>query len=174
MPYLIFYMCAGPALRDSTLNMEGLNTLATSFSNSATELNKLSLALLGGSLLLVLSTDYISHISKKAKLFYLLLIPAWAFLVISIVYGNIVGRQFPAYQFTPVPELKDSICESMNDNYSLQLDLFDYSIYCFSLWLVCYLVWWIFFSQVNRQNGTTKTTVTTCVTKTETEKTETT
>jgi hypothetical protein len=111
-----------------------------------------SLSLLGATLLAVLSSSYIKPLGKWSKLIYLLFIPGWVFLALSIKCNDTITRRGIAATIDPnrIP----SIVDKMNDEFALQLKDFNIALYLFGLWLLLFLLWWIskdFFIKPNKQ-----------------------
>jgi hypothetical protein len=125
-----------------------LDSLITSFCQYSKELNGSALSILGASILLILSTNYVSPPTPRARLIYLLFIPAWICLSASIYYHNIIMRSGAAYSFAKDKARKLNIILSINEDYAMQLDLFQWGIFCMALWLASYLLWWIFIANL--------------------------
>ena len=134
-------------------SFQRFDTLVKSFTENSTDLNKQALSVLGGSILLILSTNYIKPPVRKARLIYLLFIPAWTFLTFTLYFNNIIMRQNAAYFFSMNKEDKLGICSDINDVYANQLLAFQSSIVILAMWLTAYLIWWIFYSDNNLNPG---------------------
>jgi hypothetical protein len=102
-----------------------------------------AIAVLGGSIALVVGTSHSSPHSTQGRLFYLLFIPGWMALLSSLYYSDLISRNYLAAQFVGKSGLEE-ISRRMHDNYVNQNFWFKMSIYCISLWMSLYLVWWIF------------------------------
>jgi len=127
--------------------IERFNLLVNSFQENSKDLTKLSLSILAGSLLLILSTDYVKPPRQKARYMYFLFFPAWIFISISIFFGNQITRRVPAYRFTHEDGAKKLDCFKIGEAFDWQLTCFQWAIVFFSIWLMLYLVWWIFYSR---------------------------
>jgi hypothetical protein len=130
-----------------TCDIYRFNALVDSFQENSKELTTLSLSILAGSLLLILSTDYVRPPRKKARYMYFLFFPAWVFISISVFFGNQITRRVPAYRFAHQDGDKKLYCFKVGEAFDWQLTCFQLSIACFSIWLMFYLVWWIFYSR---------------------------
>jgi hypothetical protein len=105
-------------------------------------INTWSLSIIGGTILAILSTSYVKPMQRWGRLIYLLFIPGWVFLLLSIQNNSkITGRGIMA---TLMPEKIPSIVEKMNDEFANQIYDFKVAIILFSIWLILYLIWWIF------------------------------
>lgn len=100
------------------------------------------LSLLGATVLAILSSSYIKPLGKWSKLIYLLFIPGWLFLGLSIKYNDSIVRRGIAATIDQnrIP----SIVNKMNDEFIFQLKDFKIALYFFALWLLLFLLWWIF------------------------------
>lgn len=101
-----------------------------------------SLSIVGASLVTIFSTSFIKMDNKCWRLIYLLFIPGWACLILSIKNGEIIVRR--GIMAAVNPQQIDSIANSMNDNFLCQLSYFNYGLICFVIWLIIFLFWWIF------------------------------
>jgi carbon starvation protein CstA len=124
------------------------DVLLKSFGDNSKELSSTALLILGGSILLILSTDYISPPSRKARFMYLLFIPAWYCLCVTIYYNNRITRSDAAYLYTSNKETKTTILENVNQFYISQLTHFQLGVFLLALWLVLYLFWWIMYAEL--------------------------
>jgi hypothetical protein len=103
-----------------------------------------ALSIIGGSIATILGTSYLSPQIKRFRMVYLLFIPGWALLSISIYYGDLVSRRYIAAGFVAPEQLSD-IVRAMNADYEMQQWTLFAAIVVFIIWLISYLVWWIFF-----------------------------
>jgi hypothetical protein len=103
-----------------------------------------ALAILGGSILILVSTSYIRPADKKIRLIYLLFIPGWFFLAYSMYFGDSISRQYIAAVFTPDEQTLLTIGSNINREFARQLNNFGLGITVFVVWLAVYLCWWIF------------------------------
>lgn len=102
-----------------------------------------ALALFGGTVATIVGTSHISPKTPTSRCIYLLFIPSWFLLSLSIWFGDLVSRNHLAALF--VSEVaKKEILQEMNTNYYYQQQTLLIGIICLSIWLVLYLVWWIY------------------------------
>jgi hypothetical protein len=102
------------------------------------------LAIIGGSILIIVSTSYIRPVDKKIRLIYLLFIPGWSFLTISLYYGDKINRRKIAAALVGDEGILKNIGYEINKEFSSQLLYFNIGISIFIVWLIIYLIWWIF------------------------------
>jgi len=103
-----------------------------------------ALSIIGGTIATILGTSYMSPQMKSFRMIYLLFIPGWALLSISIYYGDLVSRRYIAAGFVANEQLRD-ILRAMNTDYEMQQWTLFAAIVVLTIWLISYLVWWIFF-----------------------------
>ena len=103
-----------------------------------------SLALIGGSILTIISTSYHKPESTKAKLFYFLFFPAWFFLFYSVYCGNQISRRVIAASYANNDSVLDAINATINNNYKHQMNYFQIGLAFLALWLLAYFIWWLF------------------------------
>lgn len=115
--------------------------------DSANSIITWSLSLLGGSLLAVLSTSYIRPVKGRAKFFYLLLVPGWVLIMLSVKNGNDTIQS--GIMGALNPNLFMQVVQAMNQTYSDQLKYFYWALLFFGAWLLCYLIWWLFQDSTN-------------------------
>jgi hypothetical protein len=120
--------------------IEGLKAIAQESKTLVTW----SLSIIGGSLLAVLSTSYFKPESVKVKLIYLLFIPGWLCLGISIYYSDEISRRLLAALFSGKAEIISNIGEKINIAFTNQLNFFGWAQVFFGVWLLTYLLWWTF------------------------------
>jgi hypothetical protein len=119
----------------------------------AQTLNQWALLVIGGSLVVIVSTSYYRPPALKQRLIYLLFVPAWIMLAISIMQGNIVQRSYLAYLFAnPASELypqrTQEILERINRAAGRQIVTLEWALVVLGLWLLFYLSWWILHERV--------------------------
>jgi hypothetical protein len=101
-----------------------------------------SLSLIGGSILAILSTEYSKPLGKWAKLIYLLFLPGWIFLGLTINAGDTISRR--GVMAAIAPDRIPLIFEKMNQEFIRQIGFFHTGLFFLGLWLFLYLIWWIF------------------------------
>lgn len=120
--------------------LEGIKSIV----DESNVLSGWALAILGGTILILVSTSYIRPTAKRIRLVYLLFIPGWFFLAYSMYYGDSISRQYIAAVFTSNEEILMTIGFNINAEFARQLNNFSFGIMTFIIWLVTYLCWWIF------------------------------
>jgi hypothetical protein len=113
-----------------------------------------ALTILAASIVAIVSTSYLRPGSWKARLIYLLFIPGWVCLWFSLHSGNDTSRGYRAAAFAQARPRLLEVGGGMNHDFSKQLRYFEVSIAFFSLWLLGFIVWWVFF----QKPGTKQTT----------------
>ena len=74
---------------------------------------------------------------------YLLFLPGWFFLGVSVFYGEKVSRRFAASAFTDDEATLLEIGNRMNIEYGRQRLFFQLALLTFGVWLVAMLLWWV-------------------------------
>lgn len=116
-----------------------------SIENGSNKIISWSLSIVGGTLLVILSENYIKPDYQLYKLAYLLFGVGWILIGISIYNGrNITNSKMAAVLFDQKEENLKKILKNVNRYYSRQLCFFYWSLSVFGLWLILYLMWWIF------------------------------
>lgn len=111
--------------------------------NSSAQLTAWALAIAGGTALAIVSTSYRRPTQVFWRLPYLLFIPGWAALAVSLYWGNVLVGHFLA-SLMVAPELLREIAEKINIAYACQREYLLYSLIFFGAWLLFYLLTWIF------------------------------
>lgn len=83
----------------------------------------------------------------KVRYLYLLFIPGWLCLGVSIYYGEMVVRRFIAAAFAEKSELLRDIAKLMNGEFAQQRLYLQLALLAVGCWLISPLVRWVF-SQV--------------------------
>jgi hypothetical protein len=116
-----------------------------SVSEGSSKIITWSLSVLGGSILIIIGDSYIHPVTTPYKFIYLLFPIAWILLAISINSGiNISRRSMAADFYSDNNEMLERIFIESNTDLKRQLDYFKSSLIIFSLWLLCFLLWWLF------------------------------
>lgn len=118
--------------------MEAISLIA----DNAKTLTEWALAILGGSIITILSASYLRPRSMLARLTYLLFLPSWIFIGLSMHHGSKIPLRVVAAKISPNLEIE--IASKINSDFSLQQNYLSYSLCLLMLWLVLYLLWWIF------------------------------
>jgi hypothetical protein len=102
------------------------------------------LSIVGGSILVIISGDYVRPVSRKMRLFYLLFIPGWFFLGWAVKSGVNVANQGIMSVLMQKDEAKMiEIMAIMGDSYSKQLFFFNIGLIFFGIWVLVFLIAWI-------------------------------
>jgi len=133
-------------MENSEINIE----IFRAFVASSDTLITWSLSLFGGSFVCLVSTDYSKPAQKKWKFIYLIFVPAWIFLTLSIYWGHEVRLEGLTAEM-PV-ESMFNIFARINDAYSSQLNNFYVGLIFFGLWLISYFFWWLFENNKSKSN----------------------
>ncbi len=108
-----------------------------------------SLSIFGGSLLAILSNEYVKPLGKRSKLIYFLFIPGWFLLAQSIRCGDLIMRSSIMSSINPNNSV--TAIKTMNDHFESQISYFNYAITIFGIWLALFLLWWIFQDYVTKK-----------------------
>lgn len=101
------------------------------------------LTLMGASILAIVSTSYLRPLSRKFRNVYLLFIPGWMLVAVSVYFGNKVSRRHTAATFAQNRRRLLEIGSLMNQDFDWQLSLFNWGLIVFAIWLLIYLIWWV-------------------------------
>jgi hypothetical protein len=118
----------------------------------AQSLSQWGLLIIGGSLVVVVSTSYRRPQNPKVRAAYLLFIPMWCCLAVSVYQGINVQRSYVAYLVasraaTPNQQTINSIAESITNATRYQILSLEIALLFGALWLLIYIVWWIYSKQ---------------------------
>lgn len=102
-----------------------------------------ALAIAAGSVAAIVSTSYVRPQSRKARSIYLLFLPGWILLGVSIYFGNSITRNILAAQFVNESRIPE-IAAEVNSSFIMQQSALGWALTVFSAWLLLYLAWWIF------------------------------
>ena len=128
---------ADPASNQNSLR-EGLSAM----SGGASLIMGWALAIFGATAVGLIGGKYL-HPTGAFRFIYLLFLPGWLFLAISIFYGEKVTRRLTAGVFAKNNELLVDIGEAMNAEYDKQRWYFQLSLLTLGAWLVCLLILWV-------------------------------
>jgi hypothetical protein len=113
----------------------------------SSQLTTWALSVLAGSIATIISTSYIRPKDIRYRLSYLLFIPGWACLSISIYLGEQITRKYLAYIMVK-SEYIQKIASGINDVFSQQRLYFLTSLVFFGCWLLIFLLQWVFLSVI--------------------------
>lgn len=103
------------------------------------------LSIIGGSILVVIGSDYVRPISKKIRLIYLLFIPGWFCLGYSIKMGvNVANQKIIADLMRQNETELFEIVANMGTEYTHQLYYFNLGLLFFGIWILAFLLFWIY------------------------------
>ena len=110
---------------------------------SSSELTTWALGVGAGSVATVLGTSYRRPSLISHRLPYLLFVPGWLCLAVSLNKGNdLVGRYLASKMVSA--EAVKTISSGMNDLFDTQRATLLYALVFFTMWLATYLYFWIF------------------------------
>jgi hypothetical protein len=114
----------------------------------AQNLTQWALLIIGGSLVTVVGTSYYRPDSRRMRFIYLLFVPAWILLAVSIYEGTLIQRKYLAYLYANPSGVRyqilvDRILQDINNEATNQFLTLEWALVCLGLWLVAYLFWWI-------------------------------
>lgn len=102
-----------------------------------------ALVVIGGSILAILSTSYYRPKLLWFRCTYLLFLPAWIFVSLSLYSGTRVQGVYLAALFSAHPNL-EMLQERLNSDSAAQIFRMEAGLVCLGIWLTLYLMWWIF------------------------------
>jgi hypothetical protein len=123
----------------------------SAMSAGSTTLTGWSLAILGATIAGIVAGHFLRP-AAKARLLYLLFVPGWVLLGLSIWFGDKVTRRLGAAGFTDDHDKLRDIAVLMNSEYAWQRKFFQLALFVFGCWLICLLLWWIFAYEEPKQS----------------------
>ena len=102
-----------------------------------------ALAVVAGSVATIVSTSYLRPMNRAMRSIYLLFIPGWFFLGLSVYYGERISRRLMAAKLVPRESLSE-IARFVNQEFGKQRLMLEIGLLFFALWLVIFLIWWVF------------------------------
>lgn len=126
---------------------EKIETILIAFDKIALESKSITswcFTIIGASILTFISTSYSRPNELKYKLAYLLFIPGWILLTLSISFGNEISGNILAANLFPKSEKIMIILSSINENFHCQQTYFKNGLSFFVVWLILFMIWWIF------------------------------
>jgi hypothetical protein len=102
-----------------------------------------ALAVLGGSVVALLSTSYERPKTRRGRAMYLLFPPAWVLLGASVYCGKQITQRFVAAQLSPDLENVRKILKHMNVDYLHQSGFLISGLAILLVWLLWFVTWWI-------------------------------
>lgn len=119
---------------------EGLKSMA----EESQTLTGWGLAIIGASIIAIASTSYLRPPSRRVRLIYLLFIPGWLFIALSVRNGDAVSNHYSAAVFAKNRELLRQIGSLMNTAFDHQRTHLQWGLAFFGVWLLVFALWWIF------------------------------
>ena len=123
--------------------LQGLKTV----SDYSKQIEVWAISIFGGSLLVLMGTSYDRPKNRKEKMFYLIFVPSWFFLGLSVYESNYLQRLVLGALFSENHEVLISKVSAVNSIFANQQDYFYLSLATLVLWILWYLIWWIFFKK---------------------------
>lgn len=119
-------------------------------------LSQWDLLIIAGSMVLIVSSDYYRPAQRKMRLTYLIFLPSWILLALSIYQGTKLQGSYVAYLMAALRKETDpqratiinSIVAKVNTDVLLQIRYLEVALLCLALWLVIYICWWVFSDKV--------------------------
>ena len=122
--------------------------IAKSIAQEAHTLATWALGALGGSMALIIGTSHNAPKSRRGRLIYLMFVPAWVCLALSVYCSSLIKRNYLSSMYAKDNlETMKIISARMNDSFGIQIHAMNAGILFLSLWLGCYLVWWYYNSK---------------------------
>jgi hypothetical protein len=131
---------AGASVADDHNLREGLKEMA----EDSRTLTGWALAIIAASIVAIASTSYFRPLSRKVRAFYLLFIPGWTLVAISVYNGDKISRRYAAAAFAQRREALLKIGDYMNTEFASQLTYLHVGLIVFAIWLLVFILWWVF------------------------------
>lgn len=127
------------------LEKERFFTCIKSIENGSNKITTWALSVIGGTFIIMLSSDYLKPEKFELKLAYLLFIAGWTLMGISIYCAKeITGSTIASDLYRDRLESLKEIFKRCNNLYSKQIRFFNLGLLMFGIWLVLFLLWWVF------------------------------
>ena len=126
-----------------SFNVERLQRGLEATAEHANEVGAWSLAILAGSVAVIIGTSYLRPAMLIVRAFYLVFIPGWVLLVLSLYSARDVNAGYLASLLVAEKYLEQTT-RCVNLALARQLDYLAVGTFFFALWLVGFLFWWIF------------------------------
>jgi len=122
----------------------------------AQSLSQWDLLIVGGSLVIIVSTSYYRPASLRMRAAYLLFLPAWCCLAYSIYQGIVVQRSYVAYLVAARGKANTqdtimAIAKRMETATAGQIDGLQYALVCLGAWLLAYMAWWVLTDKIEKE-----------------------
>jgi hypothetical protein len=109
-------------------------------------LSQWALLIIGGSLVVIVSTSYYRPKTRRARAAYFLFVPAWISLALCIYKGSYIQQSYVAYLVAARVHAQDRIdliAQHMATAIQWQLRFLHVALVMLGAWLVFYIVWWV-------------------------------
>jgi hypothetical protein len=103
-----------------------------------------ALAIIAASIVAIASTSYLRPLSRKVRGIYLVFIPGWIFISVSVYYGDQLSRGYTAAMFARTRDRLIEIGLNMNPEFASQRTYFNIALAFFAIWLLAFILWWVF------------------------------
>lgn len=100
-----------------------------------------TLLVIGGTILTILSSDYLKPTNHRARVIYLLFIPGWISFSISLFKADYISR---AVIGAPMSTNLAGLFQDIDKAYGDQLFYFKGGLLFIVLWLIVFVIIWIF------------------------------
>lgn len=129
-----------------------MDVLAIIAQSSSTIVNW-SVAALGGTFFVILSSSFVRPKKTGWRLSYLLFLPAWICLIWSVTKGDEIAGRIVAATVAKKnsPDIYNQTMSAINQDFVTQRELFIVSLLFLFLWLCIYLIWFVFF--LDKESG---------------------
>jgi hypothetical protein len=129
-----------PTSTDDHNLREGLKEMA----EDSRTLTGWALAIIAASIVAIASTSYFRPLSRRLRAFYLLFIPGWVLVAMSVYNGDKISRRYAAAAFAQKREALLKIGDYMNTEFASQLTYLHVGLIVFAVWLLFFILWWVF------------------------------
>jgi len=120
------------------MNIEGLEGIVL----NSERLTYWSVGIITGSFLILTSSEYIRPITRRLRLSYILFIPGWIYLGLSLKCGTEITDQMVFAKFNKQNEaFLIEVFTQMNRGFLEQRHYFYIGLAFFGAWLSCYVIW---------------------------------
>ncbi|SEM24873.1 hypothetical protein SAMN05661044_04673 [Olivibacter domesticus] len=127
------------------LEKKGFFNCIKSIENGSNKITTWALSVVGGTFIIILTSDYLKPEKFEFKLVYLLFIVGWILMGVSIYCAKeITGSTIASELYSDNLESLKEIFKRCNNLYSKQIRYFNLGLLMFGIWLVLFLIWWIF------------------------------
>jgi hypothetical protein len=114
-------------------------------------LTQWGLLILGGSVAILLGTSYHAPRHRLVRLSYVLFLPGWILLGLSMLSGTTASRVYLAFLWG-AGNNPEATAAKIDAEIFCQLRFIEFAILTFGTWLVVYLVWWVFLRPAEQPN----------------------